>query len=109
MSRRDVDRREVLRLLGLGLGGGFLGACGVSGDAVLEVGPEAFRRIGEAYLEARPEDSDPERLRSLLTELRSGALREASRRDYEEERTFQVEGCVLSLTEGRLCALALLL
>ena len=110
MTRRDgIDRRKVLRLLATVAGSGWLGSCGDEPSDEPAADPPTFHAIGLAYLKAHPEEGDPQRIQELLGQLQIEALRPLSRRDYEQRRTFRADGWVLSQTEGRLCALALLL
>jgi hypothetical protein len=80
------------------------------------------RLIGKAYLEVTPAEASARRLIDAIAEglegglaaieadphrLR-GALAVRIRRDFEEDRTIQLEGWILSRTEARLLGLAAL-
>ena len=81
--------------------------------------PAAAAPTGAAYLEAHPAEADRDRLVAILSrELRDDGAATASlgaavdrriRRDFQQGRTVEIEGWLLSLTEARLCALARLL
>lgn len=73
--------------------------------------------LGRAYLELHPSEADPERLSSLLfgdrgeadPETLKGVLAERIGLDWIELETVQLDGWIVSRTEGRLLALATLL
>lgn len=75
-----------------------------------------YRRIAEAYLDVNPEELDEKLLFDALfghleeptMSSMTEELRRASRLDFEQGSTFLAEGWILSRTEGRLTALALL-
>jgi hypothetical protein len=82
---------------------------------------DSARHVGRAYLDACPRDRDERRLVDLLcscgtvtradvAHADTAALRrmlgEQLRSDFEHGRTVNVQGWILSETEGRLCALA---
>jgi len=81
---------------------------------------EGARRIGQAYLSAEPAEADRDRLLAeLFPRLEPGGAHAGEstrresfsaccRRDFAEGQTVQVHGWVLSRTEARLCALAVL-
>jgi hypothetical protein len=77
--------------------------------------------LGREYLRAVPEEADASVLTSVLVRSLSrqrgslvrpsdGQLRESLRQasvdDFGVERTFELDGWILALTEARLCALA---
>lgn len=87
--------------------------------------------LGQAYLLQRPDEADVARLEALLLSpanldalSQSGIVSEKMsdvrpemlkrgfqglrRRDFEEGQVLQIDGCMLSVTELRLCALAAL-
>lgn len=87
--------------------------------------------LGHAYLLQRPDEADADRLEKLLlspanlaafseagfgegdvTAMPSVALKKVfqalRRRDFEEGDVVQIDGCMLSVTELRLCALSAL-
>lgn len=97
---------------------GEAGEGGSPGDVLaraLETVPGA-KRVGELYLQEHPEEADPSVLLARIFEVVDpeaprcratglSALREASRRDFREGRTVQLEGWMMGLTELRVCAL----
>ena len=121
-----ATRREFLVRSALVLAGGTLVAtlesCG--GGDLTEVQaelaallPPAAGAVGKAFLKVRPEEAETaaQALFDALEAARvdmtnSGAvgdgLRALSRGDYAAQRTVEVKGWVLSLTEARLCTLA---
>lgn len=82
--------------------------------AALMLRDDAVLRLGREYLAAHPGESDPAALAGLLAAglpaLEDAAGRQALlariRDDYAAGRTVILSGWVLSLSEGRLCALA---
>jgi hypothetical protein len=74
----------------------------------------ATRAVGERYLAAVPEESDPAELRRLLPAGIDGLppatataeIAAAVRSDFAEGRTVEVDGWLLSATECRLAALS---
>lgn len=87
--------------------------------------------LGQAYLLQRPEEADVDRLESLLLspvnlevlseagirgrdmvatrpQTLKRAFQDLRRRDFDEGQVLQIDGCMLSVTELRLCALAAL-
>jgi hypothetical protein len=84
------------------------------------VGAERIGDVGRRYLKLHPEENDRERLVELLIERigtvdrseSQARLREriatAVRSDFSEERTVRVASWLLSRTEARLAALAVL-
>ncbi len=85
--------------------------------------------LGQAYLQQRPEEADAQTLEALLLSPANlgvldpqgisldgaadqrrlkMALQELRRRDFDEGAVLQIGGCMLSVTELRLCALAAL-
>jgi hypothetical protein len=113
---------QALILGGAGCAAVLLGRCGgragsmSAGElAALLAGNEAIKGLGRAYMGSHPAEvtvtaltealvasagsaglDDPERVAALIRE------------DYAERRTAIVGGWVLSVTEGRLCALTAL-
>ena len=84
-------------------------------DALADLG--AARRIGHAYLTVCPEDGDHRELSAWLDRTLGRpadvpaartALQRAVQEDMRAGRSVVVDGWILSLTEARLCALALL-
>lgn len=84
--------------------------------------------LGQAYLQQQPEEADIQKLEDLLLspanlvvlapgggslghgsarELKT-AFQELRRRDFDEGAVHQIGGCMLSVTELRLCALVAL-
>lgn len=128
-----LSRRRFVRLAALGTAATLTGpaACGAGGAAdaadvaarralarpdLLDVlGPEQVRAIGARYRAMVPAEADADALVAALQGRfpRLAALvgqappppAERSRRDFDEGRTVEVEGWVLSLTEARQCAL----
>jgi hypothetical protein len=86
----------------------------------LLVYPDSAAALGMTYLHVVPEESNTRVLTSLLVQSLSrrgqiqhpsdGQLREFIRRasadDFDRDRTFELKGWILALTEARLCALA---
>jgi hypothetical protein len=64
------------------------------------------RLVGEGYLAARPEEATPVRLQRAVGRLAD--LEARIRDDFEHGRIVRIEGWALSVTEARLCSLALL-
>lgn len=84
--------------------------------------------LGQAYLEQQPEEADTQKLEDLLlspanlevlapeggklgqrsTRELKKSLQELRRRDFDEGDVRQIGGCMLSVTELRLCALVAL-
>jgi hypothetical protein len=82
---------------------------------------EGAHVIGEAYLDAVPEEADVTLMLELLeaslgvqadspprAALRA-RLQDRIRHDFERDETIQLDGWILARTEARLCALAALL
>jgi hypothetical protein len=134
-DRPTVDRRRFLAgLAGLGLAalaaGGTIFAmrgsrrpAGLATARVLLADWDGAVDVGAAYLAARPDEADAERLAALLElpeELppadgpeRAAALAALGeslgsrhRADFREDRVFALGGWTLSLTELRLAAIA---
>ena len=125
MEQEKITRRNFLiPLAGLGLAGTLGLGVKLVWDRrptvlplrkLLEkVGP--YREIGAAYLEKFPEEAEGDTLVSrLLGEIRNhpqtgsmmAEIQRSVQRDFERSETFNLDGWVLSRTEGRLCALAL--
>ncbi len=125
-----LSRRRFLRLAALGTAATLTGpaACGAGAaddagvrralarpDLLDVLGPEQVRAIGARYRAMVPAEGDAEALiaalRGSFPRLATLARRpppppaEQSRRDFEEGRTVEVDGWVLSVTEARQCAL----
>lgn len=134
MSGHGLDRREFLQFLGGGalsalvLAGAAATrlACSVGGDPLLAAvtaffdEPERAARIGAAWLAEGPAAVAGDALPAALFGDDLAAARELATRDpaalhaqlrarhqsdFAADRTTQVAGFVLSLTEARLCAL----
>jgi len=132
MTDPELHRREFLKHLGaasaLAASGSVTAvlACGESRDPLLVAieglfdDPEAARTVGAAWLAERPAPMDSTRLLAALAddrvdEVRALArsdpaalharLRERHRMDFEADRTTEVGGWVLSITEARVCGL----
>lgn len=127
-----ISRRALLRALALGVPGALLPGRArasllpdSSGEdtrralwaALTELVPErnSARQIGRAYLRAYADDTDADGLARLLVggaggtgEDLPGRLRRRIRRDFREADVVWVRGWLLSRTEARLCAFALL-
>lgn len=121
-----VSRRRFMASVGTLAGLVLLPACGPSqeslalGRRLIEVLPtgDAWRRVGEIYLQSDPPESGVEALiDSLLSDLgwdpAAGTAEELEtqvtkrvRRDFHEGHTVEVQGWVLSATEVRLAAIA---
>lgn len=76
--------------------------------------PYDLRQIGNAYLQAHPEEADRDRLMSEIRKRRnegaageSRSLNSQMRMEFASDRIVQVNGWVLSRTEARVCALTL--
>jgi hypothetical protein len=111
-----LDRRELLAAVagtGVLLLAAPLDAWGwratpgyARGDVLTKLAASpGVRLVGEEYLRARPEEAGAARLRRAVGSLPdlAGTIRD----DFRHARIFRVEGWALSLTEARLCALAL--
>jgi hypothetical protein len=112
---------------GCALGGGIFWWRQATRAGILErltaplSGSAAAQRLGTLYLERYPDESVPERLASLVLEdvdasaLSAGpedvaaAFRTRTARDFDEGRVVEVDGWILSRTELRVCALAVVL
>ncbi|MEL7207391.1 MAG: hypothetical protein AAGK32_04015 [Actinomycetota bacterium] len=118
-----IDRRQFLALGGAAtavvLASGVLGACSddagpATPDATLPDADEATRAVGERYLAVNPEEQNPAVLRAALppdlADVTPGqqvdAVDRAVREDFEADRITEVDGWLLSVTECRLAALA---
>ena len=132
MSERDLQRREFLAQLGLGAasawafsGAGVL-ACAEARDPLVGAleglfdDPEAARAVGAAWLAEQSAPPDYTQLLSALAEGRVDEaralarsdpaavlerLRKRHRADFAADRTAEVQGWVLSITEARVCGL----
>jgi hypothetical protein len=132
---RTIGRRKLL-LGSLGIGASLLGWPVVSRlflppsrrELSQRLAPLLFHRdsacvVGREYLRATPGEATPSVLASLIAERLPAerqaleSAREAELRrllgasvvtDFEKGRTVELDGWVLSETEARLCALALL-
>ena len=72
---------------------------------------EAARRVGEAYLAARPTERDARLLVSAIAAVAPNGprdLRDAVSRDFTAGRSLLLDGWLLADTEGRLAALVAL-
>lgn len=133
MNTEPRFRRRALLLGAVGAGVSFVaGSTGwpffVIGSPVtaerlvgLLVYPDSAAALGMTYLQVVPEEANAQVLTSLLVQSLSrrgqrlqhpsdGQLRERVRRasadDFDRDRTFELKGWILALTEARLCALA---
>ena len=125
-GRGTVDRRVFLvRTFMLAAAGALaspLAGCGSGGEAAPEdlaawmLRDDAVFRLGQEYLAAHQNEADAAALTGLLAaglpDLDDPAARRALlarvRDDYAAGRTVILSGWVLSVSEGRLCALATL-
>lgn len=121
-----MHRRSFLRLAG----SGFAALVGLAG--CVRSGPEAeafarpdlldlfgneqdVRALGAAYRAAFPSEDGEDALRAALASDTAAAadlpeaLRMRVRQDFEEGRTVELDGWILSVTEARQCALFSLL
>jgi hypothetical protein len=132
MTDRGLHRREFLQRLGaasaLAASGSMAAAlaCGESRDPLpaaiegLFDDPEAARAVGAAWLAEQSAPPDYKQLLSALAEDRLDEaralarrdpaallerLRERHRADFAADRTAEVQGWVLSITEARVCGL----
>ncbi len=137
-AKNDVGRRRVLTAvtcfalapLGVFLGRYSVGTGQSRRDAVTDNLAQVLSnrtsvvRVGAAYLGTAPEDADPsimiERMRrhgdALVRALETGSPGQVRRlvardvrEDFAQARIVKVDGWLLSQTEARLCALALVL
>lgn len=119
-SRRDVLRGLVASGLTVGMVGSLVAACsddtgsgGSDGPSGTSEAEEAITRIGRRYRQDHPEEDDHEVLLELLGvgvgDVASSdflpSLDEQATEDYAADRTVQLDGWVLSVTEGRAAAL----
>ena len=115
---QPIDRRELLSLAA------GAGACLLVAPLVTWLGPEprtdereqtlmslaelpGVRLVGESYMAARPEEATPVGLQRAVGSLAD--LEATIRADFEHARTVRIEGWALSVTEARLCSLAVLI
>jgi hypothetical protein len=77
----------------------------VGGKPPLAVNSAAARAIGAAYLRAHPNDSLTD-ARAIATQPRAHIAARV-REDFAAGRVVLLDGWMLSVTEARLCALAL--
>ena len=104
-----MDRRTVLLALA-----GLAAGAAQPAAALPQIDPEGARRVGQAYLDARPgQRLDAARLRADLlpdgwNDAAAARLRARAARDFRDGRLFIHRGWRLSETEGRLFALAAL-
>jgi len=132
MTDPELHRREFLQQLGVAsalvASGGVAAtlACGESRDPLLAAieglfeDPASARVVGAAWLLEQPEVLDSTRLLAALADDRVdearglarsdpaallARLRERHREDFASDRTTEVGGWVLSLTEARVCGL----
>lgn len=115
-------RRMFIKGLGalMALGGGLAVRPAVARRAEVAPMPEvelpfthraSAQRLGRAYLRCCPEEAEPGVLRRRLGLDRAAPAQDwsvAMAADFKAGRTVLVDGWVLSRTEARLCALALL-
>ena len=106
----ELTRRRLIELSIFGLGGLALQSCAKgSGEAILthlKALPSVVE-VGRAYLAANPSEKDATRLAEQLRLERDWSrVEEDIREDYRNDRVTLLFGWRISVTEGRLYALA---